>query len=172
VVAFFAFHVYWYLGGSFGQAGSLPDTPHSSGGWVFEVLVVSAFPLGAWACLTVARERASGGGRRAAAILVWLACALLIARGGSGVIDELTRVTGLLPDGITGLSLKDTMGTARPSASALWSSRAIDGYFLAGGIVFGLLGYRSTRSKRGNGEQRAADDAADNPIAEAREEQT
>lgn len=47
VAVFFALHVYWYAGGSFGRGGPLPDAiPDSVRGWIFEVLVVSAFPIG------------------------------------------------------------------------------------------------------------------------------
>jgi hypothetical protein len=50
---------------------------------------------------------------------------------------------GLLPNGITGLTHKQTMGAAYyRSASALWSGNVTDAYFLAGGIIFGLLGCR------------------------------
>jgi hypothetical protein len=38
------------------------------------------------------------------------------------------------------------MGTAHPSASATWSSDATDAYFLAGGLVFGVLARRYRRS--------------------------
>ena len=60
---------------------------------------------------------------------------LLLLRGGAGIIDDLTRATGLLPNGLTGLSTKETTGTA----ALRWSGWAIDAYFLAGGIIFGFL---------------------------------
>ena len=86
--------------------------------------------------------------RRAALIIVWLGCAMLIVRGGAGLIDDLTRAVGLLPNGITGLSHKQTMGAAYyRSASAIWSGNVTDGYFLAGGLIFGLLGCRYRPSR-------------------------
>lgn len=139
VVLFFAFHVYWYLGGSFGSPGKLPGGPHSLLAWIFDIVVEVAFPLGAFVCLAIARGWARGRLALAAAALVWVGCVLLLLRGGAGILDDLTRATGLLPNGITGLSLKHTVGTANPSASVLWSGYAIDAYFLAGGIIFGLL---------------------------------
>lgn len=143
VVVFFALHVYWSAGGSFGRAGALPKAfPDSVSGWIFEVLVVSAFPLGAGVWLAIAHGWPRGRIRRAAAIVVWLGCALLTVRGGAGLIDDLTRAAGLLPNGLTGLSLQQTIGTAHPSASAQWSSNATDAYFLAGGLIFGLLAHR------------------------------
>jgi hypothetical protein len=146
VVVFFAFHVYWNLGGSFGVGGEGYQgdlVPHSVAGWIFEVVVVSAFPLGAWVCLAIARGWPRGRMRRAALLIVWLGCTVLVVRGGAGLIDDLTRAVGLLPNGITGLSHKQTMGAAYyRSASAIWSANVTDGYFLAGGIFFGLLAYR------------------------------
>ncbi|MGB0096655.1 MAG: hypothetical protein WBP81_29460 [Solirubrobacteraceae bacterium] len=53
VVVFFALHVYWYAGGFVGRAGPLPDAPHSVRGWIYEVLVVSAFPRDRVAALSL-----------------------------------------------------------------------------------------------------------------------
>ncbi len=148
VVVFFAFHIYWYLGGSFGMCGSGCASPgklipHSLLGWIFGVLGLPAWPLGAWVCLAIARGWPQGRMRRAALIVVWLGCAVLVLRGGAGLIDDLTRAVGLLPNGITGLSDKQTMGAAYyRSASVLWSNNVIDAYFLAGGLLFGVLGCR------------------------------
>jgi hypothetical protein len=135
VMLFFAFHVYWYLGGSFASPGKLPGRPHSLIAWTVGVLIDVAFPLGALVCLAIARGWARGRLGLGAAALVWFGCVLLLLRGGAGILDDLARASGLLPNGITGMSLKDTTG----SASILWSGYAIDAYFLAGGIIFGLL---------------------------------
>jgi hypothetical protein len=147
VVVFFAFHVYWFLGGSFGLSGELPSlVPDSVAGAIYEVLEAAVWPLGAWVCLAIARGWPRGRMRRAAVIMVWLGCAVLILRGAGGLIDDLTRAVGLLPNGITGLSHKQTMGAAYyRSASALWSGNVIDGYFFAGGLLFGLLACRYRR---------------------------
>jgi hypothetical protein len=142
VVLFFAFHVYWYLGGSFVSPGELPGAPHSLVGWIFNVLVVVAFPLGALVCLAIARGWPRGRLAVAAATIAWLGCALLLLRGGAGVLDDLTRATGLLPNGITGLSVKEATGTANPSTYAQLSGWAIDAYFLGGGIIFSAVGIR------------------------------
>jgi hypothetical protein len=145
VVLFFAFHVYWYLGGSFASPGKLPGGPHTLLAWIFEVFVAGAFPLGACVCLATARGWARGRLALPAAALVWAGCVLLLLRGGAGVIDDLTRATGLLPNGLTGLSTKDTTGVA----DLRWSGWAIDIYFLAGGIIFGLLAvhYRAQQAR-------------------------
>lgn len=138
VVVFFAFHISWYLGSSFASPGELPGLPHSPVGWVFEVLVDAAWPLGVWVCLAIARGWPRGGLRRAASIVVWLACVVLVLRGAAGLIDDLTRATGLLPNGLTGLSTEQTTGVAHLT----WSGWAIDAYFFAGGLLFGVLAYR------------------------------
>ena len=149
VVLFFAFHVYWYLGGSFASPGTLPGRPHSLAAWIFGIVVDVAFPLGAFVCLAIARGWARGRLALPAAALVWFGCVLLLLRGGAGIIDDLTRATGLLPNGLTGLSTKETTGTA----ALRWSGWAIEAYFLAGGIIFGLLA-----SHIGPGYSRLADD--------------
>ena len=139
VVVFFAFHIYWYLGGSFANPGKLPDLIHHSlVGWILEVLVDAAWPLGTWVCLAIARGWPQGRMRRAASIVVWLGCVVLALRGGAGILDDLTRATGLLPNGITGLSTKQTTGMAHLT----WSGWVIDAYFFAGGLLFGLLASR------------------------------
>ena len=118
------------------------------------MLGLPAWPLGAWVCLAIARGWPQGKMRRVALIVVWLGCTVLVLRGGAGLIDDLTRAAGLLPNGITGLSHKQTMGAAYyRSASVLWSDNVIDAYFLAGGLLFGMLGcrYRPPRSETGQG---------------------
>ena len=62
-------------------------------------------------CLVIVRGWARRWLTLPAAGLVWFDCVLLLLRG-AGVIDDLTRATSLLGNGITGLSTKDTTGTA------------------------------------------------------------
>ncbi|HEX5087968.1 MAG TPA: DUF3995 domain-containing protein [Nocardioides sp.] len=150
VVLFFAFHVYWYLGGSFASPGDLPplnERPnrlethagvHSLVAWTVNLVVDGAWPLGALVCLALARGWARGRLARPTQALVGLGCVVLLLRGGAGILDDVTRATGLLPNGVTGLSLEDTTGHAH----LRWADWAIDGYFLAGGIIFLLLAVR------------------------------
>jgi hypothetical protein len=85
VVVFFAFHVYWFLGGSFGLSGELPSlVPDSVAGWIYEVLEGTVGPLGAWVCLAIARGWPRGRMRRAALIVVWLGCAVLVSSAAPG----------------------------------------------------------------------------------------
>ena len=58
--------------------------PHSVAGWIVEVVAVPAFPLGAWACLAIARGWPHGKMQRAAAIVVWLGCAVLSSAAAPG----------------------------------------------------------------------------------------
>ena len=72
------------------------------------------------------------------------------ARGLTGVADDLVRLTGLLPDGLTGLTTAQVFGTAHPSAWALIASGATDVLFTAGGLAFATaaITYRRVRSSR------------------------
>ena len=170
---FFAFHVYWYVGGSFASPGELPPVSeqpnrletaagvHSLVAWTFNVIVDGAWPLGALVCLAVARGWARGRLATPVKALLWVGCVVLLLRGGSGMLDDVTRATGLLPNGITGLSLKDTTGHAH----LRWADWAIDGYFLAGGIIFWLLAVRY-RAEHVHSRRGSADDPARHGLAQ------
>jgi hypothetical protein len=165
VVLFFSFHVYWYLGGSLASPGELPPlTPGTRSAatgsaqarvqlvaMIAEVPVDSAWPIGAWVCLAIARGWARGRLSRVTKALVWVGCVVLLLRGGSGILDDVTRATGLLPNGITGLSIKATTGHDH----LRWADWTIDAYFLTGGIIFGLLATlhrkQPTRPRSGRG---------------------
>ena len=169
VVLFFAFHIYWYLGGSLASPGELPPLmpgTHSAAAgsaharvqlvaWIVEVPVDSAWPIGALVCLAIARGWARGRLARATKALVWIGCVVLLLRGGSGILDDVTRATGLLPNGITGLSLKATTGHAH----LRWADWTIDAYFLAGGIIFWLLATLH-RTQQADSRRRSADNPA------------
>jgi hypothetical protein len=155
VVLFFAFHVYWYCGGHFASPGKLPplSTPnrvegsaglHSVVPWILNAVIELAWPVGALFCLTIARGRVSGRTAWVVQALAWVGCVLLLLRGVSGLVDDATRATGLLPNGITGLSLKETTGDAHLQ----WSGWVIDGYFLLGGIAFWFLAFRQHPRRR------------------------
>ncbi|TDU91704.1 uncharacterized protein DUF3995 [Kribbella voronezhensis] len=171
VVLFFSFHIYWYLGGSLASPGELPPlTPgtHSDAAgsaharvrlvaMIVEVPVLSAWPIGAWVCLAIARGWARGRRARVIKALVWAGCVVLLLRGGSGILDDVTRATGLLSNGITGLSIEATTGHDH----LRWADWTIDAYFLAGGIIFWLLatlhGKQPTRSRKRRGPGSAED---------------
>jgi hypothetical protein len=165
VVLFFAFHIYWYCGGSFASPGELPPLGaqpnhletaaglHSLVSWTVNLIVTGAWPLGALVCVTVARGWARGRLALATQALVWVGFVLLLLRGVSGLLDDVTRATGLLPNGITGLSLEATTGHVH----LRWADWAIDSYFLVGGIVFWLLAVRYRAQRAHSRPRRAAD---------------
>jgi hypothetical protein len=134
-VTFLAFHIYWYLGGSFVSPGKLPGWPHTVAGWIFEALTSGVWVLGFLVPLSISRGWARGRLAKPVAILVWLGCIILILRGATGLIDDLTRVTGMLPNGLSGISTKDATGTT----TVTWAMWAIETYFLIGGLIFGAL---------------------------------
>jgi hypothetical protein len=137
VVVFTAFHIYWYLGGSFASPGALPGTPHSVVRWAFDAFVGIAFVTGLLVPLAIARGWTDRRSTVAAlcAVLVWAGAVLLVLRGGAGIVDDLTRAAGVRT-GITGLTTKETTGMAQLT----WSGWAIDSYFLLGGLLFTWLG--------------------------------
>jgi hypothetical protein len=97
--------------------------------------------------------------RRLLVWLMWIGCLVLVARGGSGLLDDGRRVAGLVDSGLTGLSNEDVLGSADPSTSMMLSTVAIDSIFLAGGLLFGhaarLAGDpRGRRLRAGSGQAR------------------
>jgi hypothetical protein len=74
--------------------------------------------------------------------------ALLLARGLAGVTDELLRITGVSPRGLTGLSREQVTGFAEPTAAVLWTGRAVDAYLVAGGLLFGAAAPAYRRAAR------------------------
>ena len=139
-------HGYWYLGGTVGLGDApdpLPGTPTTIGGWIFSIVVVLMFVAGLVVPVVLLRAAVSGGWRRLLLTLMWVGAAVLLLRGGSGVLDDVLRQAGLSGGGITGLSYQDTLGTATPSAYTLVSTDAIDAYFLLGGILFGRAATRA-----------------------------
>jgi hypothetical protein len=142
-VTFLAFHIYWYLGGSFVSPGKLPGWPHTVAGWIVEVLADGVWALGLLVPLSISRGWARGRLAKPVATLVWLGCVILTLRGATGLIDDLTRVTGALPNGLSGISTKDATGTT----TVTWAMWAIETYFLIGGLVFGALAITGSQAE-------------------------
>ena len=69
-VGFFAFHIYWYLGGSLGRSGVLPGLPDSRAAGSLRCSLRVPSRWGAWACLAIARGCPQGRMRRAVSIVV------------------------------------------------------------------------------------------------------
>jgi hypothetical protein len=147
-VVFVAFHVYWDLGGSFVSPGNLSGgiSEHPVLRGIVDVLYGSMFVLGFLVPLAISRGWARGRLAQPVAILAWSGGAILTLRGATGLIDDLTRVTGVLPNGLSGISTESATGTASGTGS-YW---AIETYFLIGGLIFTWLAirYREHRHRR------------------------
>ena len=68
---------------------------------------------------------------------MWIGCTVLMARGGSGLLDDFLRFTGLADGGITVLTNEQVLDTEHPSAYTIWTTIAIDTIFLTGGLLYG-----------------------------------
>lgn len=150
-IAFIALHGYWALGGRFGigeQDDPIPLTTDSLVGWVSTVVVALMFLGGLLVPLALVRPWGYHVPRRLLLTFAWIGAAVLAARGVSGLVDDLVRALGV-DGGITGLSYKQTLGTAHPSAYTVWSAAAIDALFLVGGLLFGAAAVfgRPTRAR-------------------------
>jgi len=145
---FSIWHGYWALGGDFGfgdaEAG-IPDTTSTVAGWIFTVVVSGMFAAGLAVPLAVARGT---GPRRLLVALLWAGGAVLAARGSVGLLDDVLRFGGLVETGLSGLSDEQVLGTGDPSAYTIWSTVGLDGYFLFGGLLFGLAARRATQAIR------------------------
>jgi hypothetical protein len=140
---FIAWHGYWALGGDFGfgdQEAEIPDTA-----WLFTSVVAAMFAAGLAVPLAVMR---GVGPRRLLVWLLWAGAAVLAVRGVSGLVDDVLRFSGLVETGITGLSDEQVLGSAHPSAYTIWSTVALDSFFLAGGLLFGRTAHRARRGGR------------------------
>jgi FAD-dependent urate hydroxylase len=157
-VAFIALHAYWYLGGRVGfgdQVDPLPGAPSSLGDWIFYVVTGGMWVAGLVVPSALARPWGRRVPRRLLVWLMWIGCAVLVARGGSGLLDDALRFTGVVDGGLTGLSNKDVLGSADPSTYTMLSTVAIDSIFLAGGLLFG----HAARLARDPRRRRLAPDA-------------
>ena len=68
---------------------------------------------------------------------MWIGCTVLMACGGSGLLDDFLRFTGLADGGITGLTNEQVLDTEHPSVYTIWTTIAIDTIFLTGGLLYG-----------------------------------
>jgi Protein of unknown function (DUF3995) len=156
VVVFFAFHVYWEFGGRFGfgdQTDPLPERGGSIAAWLFTVLTLLAFPVGALVALATVQSWGRKIPRRLLLSLLWAGFLVLVLRGGGSMLEDLLQATGVLQDGFTGLSQEQVRGP-NPSAYTIWSARGIDAVFLLGGILFGATLRHYRRGFRSSGAGR------------------
>jgi hypothetical protein len=148
---FIAFHVYWALGGQFGFGDAEPALPDASStltGWTSTVVVYGMFAAGLLVPLALLRPWGRRFSRRLLLALLWAGCAVLAARGVSGLLDDLLRETGLARNGLTGLTYEEALGVANPSAYTRWSSIGVDAVFTLGAALFGWAALRAQLSRR------------------------
>jgi hypothetical protein len=134
---FILWHGYWAVGGDFGfgdQESGFPDA-----GGLFTVVVAGLFVAGLAVPLAVARDV---GPRRLLRALLWVGAVLLAARGVAGLADDALRFSGAAETGLTGLSDKQVLGSANPSAYTIWSTVGIDAFFALGGLLFARAAFQ------------------------------
>lgn len=138
---FAAIHLYWATGQNFGisTAGNTNKSVSFAVFVAYDLFIVVLLLIGAAIAATLLRpdwqRRYPRWMLRTGA---WIATVLLLLRGGLGLLEDVLRGIGLLPHGFFGMSNEDLFGTAHPSAAMLWSSIAIEAYFLLGGIMFAV----------------------------------
>lgn len=146
VVVFIAFHIYWAYGGRLGFAGAshpLPPAPTNGVEWIYACVVYALFVGGTLVPLVMVQA----WGRVIPGWLLlpacWFGSAILTLRALASYVDDLVRFTGLLPNGIAGLTYAQIFGDDHVTAYMLWSSAAIDAYFLLGGVLYGLTAWHN-----------------------------
>jgi hypothetical protein len=155
-LAFIACHVYWYLGGQVGfgdqpVADALPGWPTSVGGWIFTGVTGGMWVAGLVVPSALAWSWGQRLPRRLLVGLMWAGAVVLLARGGSGWIDDAIRFGGLSDGGLTGLSTKDLLGSADPTTYTKLSTISLDSIFSIGGAFFAyaaLLARSSSTDRR------------------------
>ncbi|WP_447038491.1 DUF3995 domain-containing protein [Streptomyces sp. DSM 118878] len=148
VIVFTAFHVYWYFGGTFGFGDASATVPQTKtvGDWIFAAVISVMFLVGAVVPFALHRPWGRVVPRWILHCCTWTGAVLLLVRGVAGVLDSVVRHTGLMEDGLTGLSEEQVSGDADPTAYTEWSTTATDLYFVIGGVLFTIAALRYRRS--------------------------
>jgi len=151
IVVFDALHVYWELGGRFGfgdQTDPLPSA-ETAGQRIFTIVVPTLFVIGTVLPLAFVQRWGRRIPRWILITMAWVAAGLLTVRAVAAFIDDAMRTVFGSPTGLTGLTYEQLVGTAAPSAYTLWSARAIDLYFLVGGVLYGATAWYARRRAGG-----------------------
>ena len=148
VMAFLAWHVVWSATGQ-----PVPSTGRHHGTarvlmWMSTVVVLAMVAAGTALPLALARPWGRRIPRTVLLGAAWTGCALLGARGLAGVADDVVRATGVLPNGLTGLTMEQVSGTAHPSAWTVFAGGCTDLLFTLGGLAFGLAAIAYRRAWR------------------------
>jgi hypothetical protein len=150
VMIFLGWHVVWSLTGL--QTPSATDH-QGTARIVFQLLSIVILLMVVVGTLLPLALAHSWGPRLPRLAAAWIGCVLLGARGLAGIVDGLGRATGLLPKGISNLTMAQALGSEHPSLWALFASSATDVLFLAGGLAFGFAALTHQRHvPRSHGE--------------------
>jgi hypothetical protein len=138
VMVFLAWHVVWAATGL-----AIPSTAEHHGSarvlmWVSTVVVLVMVAVGTALPLALAQAWGRRIPRPVLVSAAWTGCALLGARGLMGIGDDIVRATGILPNGLTGLTMEQVSGTAHLSTWELFAGGCTDLLFAGGGLAFGL----------------------------------
>jgi hypothetical protein len=149
VIVFDAFHVYWALGGRFGFGDQTDPLPSSdtTGGRIFGAAVLVLFILGTVLPLALGWEWSRWIPLWVLLTMAWVAAGLLVLRAVLAFIDDAMRTLFGSTTGVSGLTYEQLLGTATPSAYTLWSARAIDTYFLLGGLLYAATAWFASRQR-------------------------
>jgi hypothetical protein len=148
VLVFLAWHVVWVVTGL-----KVPSAAEHHGSarvvvQVFGVVVLLMTAVGVVLPLALAQSWGRRIPRRILLTLAWSGCALLGVRGLAGVGDDLVRASGLLPNGLTGMTTAQVTGSAHPSTWAVVAAVATDVLFVLGGLAFGWAALSRSRDDR------------------------
>lgn len=142
VLAFLAWHVVWAVTGLEFPSPSRHHGSERVALDVFTVVLLVMVAVGVVLPIALARR---WGPRWPLLATAWAGCGLLAARAVAGLADDLLRLTGLRPDGLTGLTTAQVMGSAHPSTWAVVASGTTDVLFALGALAFGAAAHTCRR---------------------------
>ncbi|GGW81732.1 hypothetical protein GCM10010503_68790 [Streptomyces lucensis JCM 4490] len=157
-IVFTAFHLYWFAGGRFGLGDDpdmIPET-RTTEDYVWSFAITSMFVVGIVLPLALTRPLGRRIPRWITACCLWIGAALLVVRGGAGLLDTALRETGWADRGLTGLTYQQITGDAHPSLTTKVSGSCIDAYFVLGGLLYGRAALLHRRQARDRGVVRRA----------------
>ncbi|GAA5708306.1 MULTISPECIES: DUF3995 domain-containing protein [Streptomyces] len=153
-LVFTAFHFYWFAGGRFGLGDGpkmIPETGTTKD-LIWAFVITSMFVVGIFLPVALTRPWGRRIPRWITVCCLWIGSALLVVRGGAGLLDTALRETGLADRGLTGLTYQQITGDAHPSLNTKVSGICIDAYFILGGLLYGRTVLLHRRLVRGADE--------------------
>jgi hypothetical protein len=147
VLIFDAFHVYWELGGRFGFGDQPDPLPHddTTVQKILGVILLALFVLGTALPVALVQPWGRRIPRWILVTMAWVAAGLLTVRAVAAFVDDAMRMWFGSATGLSGMTYEQLVGTADPSAYTLWSARAIDLYFLVGGVLYATTAWFARR---------------------------